>query len=239
MTNALSSFKADLIISASFGQKIPIELINNCILRGLNIHPSLLPRWRGADPVPWAILTGDQQTGVTIITLEQKFDQGQILAQQKILIKSDDYADPLRTRLFEIGGDLFTEKINDFINGKIKLTKQNIDFETYARKLHREDGFIPWQIIINSQNDIDTPRDQRIGLTTISEEHCSLIIERMHRALSPWPGIFTKFDISGTEKRLKILKLHIVGQKLFLDEVQLEGKNPVLWQQFSEAYKIS
>ena len=81
--DTLQSVQADLLISASYGQKIPTETLTSAQFGGLNVHPSILPRWRGGDPVPWAILTGDHQIGVTVVTLSEKFDEGLIVAQKK------------------------------------------------------------------------------------------------------------------------------------------------------------
>ena len=74
VVDALEPLKADLIVSASYGQKIPAKTLKDAKFGGLNVHPSLLPRWRGGDPVPWAIMTGDHQTGVTIVSLSEKFE---------------------------------------------------------------------------------------------------------------------------------------------------------------------
>ncbi len=203
----------DLIVSASYGEKIPMKRIASATLGGLNVHPSLLPRWRGGDPVPWAILSGDRQIGVTVVTLTEKFDAGEIIAQKKIPVAGDDFSGPLRTRLFAIGADLLTEILKTYRGVKpshIESDTASHLVEPYARRLTRDDGFEPWENIIN-------PKDAER-------------INRKFRAFHPWPGLWTRFQ----KKRLKILS--------FTDKpvtVQLEGKTPVSWQQFSEAYLAS
>ncbi len=228
--DTLEPFKADLIVSASFGQKIPIQTIRAATFGGLNVHPSLLPKWRGADPVPWAILSGDHQTGVTIVTLEEKFDEGKIIAQQKYPITDKDTSDPLRTKLFQLGADLLVNNLSDYCSlsmssrsrltgGSGDLTKTEIvtsstprnDNEPYARRLTRDDGFEPWEKI---QNPKEAER-----------------IDRKFRALHPWPGLWTEIK----EKRLKILSCHL-NPSLILDTVQLEGKKPVSYEQFAKVY---
>lgn len=147
VSNSLSTFKPDLLVSACYGQKIPAKTIKEAKFGGLNVHPSLLPRWRGADPVPWTILAGDRQTGVTVITLSEKFDQGKIISQKKIPVLESDYTDPLRTKLFALGADLLIESLPDYVSGKKKGEKQNLEYATYARRFTRDDGFVPWTIV--------------------------------------------------------------------------------------------
>lgn len=177
--DALGPFKADLFVSACFGQKIPIEVIRSAIFGGLNVHPSLLPRWRGADPVPWAILSGDRQTGVTIVTLAERFDEGKIIAQKKYPITDIETSDGLRTKLFEIGATLLVDNLSDYCSGKNKGKPQKTSDTPYARRFVRDDGFIPW------------------------EDFQPELLDRKLRALSPWPGVWTLFG----KKRLKLIAL--------------------------------
>lgn len=229
--DTLDTLKPDLIVSASYGQKIPTPTLKSAKFGGLNVHPSVLPRWRGADPVPWAILSGDAQTGVTITTLEEKFDQGKIIAQKNIPMTDRDTSNPLRTKLFTLGADLLAEVLPDYLSGKIKGVAQDPAKATYARKLVREDGFEKWQALN----------------AAINEGRDAERLERKFRALTPWPGLWTKVKVNNEEKRLKILSLHLSSNNvaiqqfnnLVLDSVQLEGKNPVSFIQFSKAYTLS
>jgi methionyl-tRNA formyltransferase len=222
VADALAPFQADLLISASFGQKIPGRTIQEAKYGGINIHPSVLPRWRGADPVPWAILTGDHQIGVTIVTITDQFDEGKIVAQQKIPIETHEESDPLRTKLFRLGADLLQTVLPDYISGKIRGIAQNSEKASYARKFTRDDGFEKWEAVTN-------PKE-------------AIRIDRKFRALTPWPGLWTKIRIINyelgikEEKRVKILQLHMNNQNIAIDIVQLEGKKPVSWKQFEEAY---
>ena len=198
----LQPFKADLMVSASYGQKIPFQ--------GVNVHPSLLPRWRGADPVPWAIYSGDHQTGVTIVRLSASFDQGMILAQEKWNITGKDTTDELRATLFSMGADLLVKNLPDIFNHSITEIPQKTEDEPYARRLTRDDGFEPWEKMM------DPNEAERIN--------------RKFRAFHPWPGLWTNY----VGKRLKILEFITVPVT-----VQLEGKNPVSWEQFRSAYLSS
>lgn len=203
----ISPFKADLLISASYGEKIPSDAIRSAEYGGLNVHPSVLPRWRGADPVPWAILSGDRQIGVTVVTLSDKFDQGLIIAQKKIPITNSDTTVPLRTKLFMIGAELLVTSLPDYLSGKNTGVKQVLGDEPVSKRLTREDGFEPWEQVI------DPGQSERIN--------------RKFRALHPWPGVWTTYN----GKRLKIL-----GFTHEPTSVQLEGKTPVSWIQFRTAY---
>lgn len=216
--DTLQPIQADLLISASYGVKIPWSTISAARFGGINVHPSILPYWRGADPVPWAILSGDHQIGVTVVTLSENFDEGKILAQEKIPITPHDTSDPLRTTLFTMGAELLVNVLPDLFRGKLKPQASHRIHEKlpYAKKFTREDGFEPWESL-------------QKALTDATE---ATRIERKYRALHPWPGIWTTI----AEKRLKLLALHLDNGLLVLDEVQLEGKNPVSWKQFQTAY---
>lgn len=204
---ASQKMTADLLVAASYGEKIPIELIQSARYGGLNVHPSLLPRWRGGDPVPWAILTGDRHIGVSVVTLSEKFDQGRIIAQKIIPIAENDRSDSLRTRLFALGADLLLSSLPDYLSGKNKGQSQVNRNEPYARRLTREDGFE--------------------ALDALMDPGQSARINRKFRALHPWPGVWTIWN----EKRVKILEFDAAPVL-----VQLEGKKPVSWEQFQKAY---
>ncbi len=220
----------DILISASYGQMIPWDTICSAQFGGINVHPSILPHWRGADPVPWAIMNGDHQIGVTVVTLSKTFDEGKILAQEKIPLTPKDTSNPLRTKLFTIGANLLTDVLPLIITRKIKPKDMHMPDPKppYARKFTRDDGYEPWDVLMRSVSDgIDADR-----------------IDRKFRALDPWPGVWTTLahsssfiiDSKTEGKRLKILKQHLNNGKIIIDDVQLEGKKPVSWTQFRAAY---
>lgn len=222
--DTLQPLKAELIVSASYGQKIPSDTISDAKFGGLNVHPSLLPRWRGTDPVPWTILAGDHQTGVTIVTLSNTFDQGKIIAQKKFPVSPTDETEPLRAKLFAAGADLLSETLPHYLSGAIKGRSQNNSEVTYARRLTREDGYIPWDIIVKAMNGEDVAVDVRTTMLSLNKSHIAIVIATAVRALSPWPGVWTKHN----NKRLKILACHVkdVTNNLVLDTVHAEGKKP-------------
>lgn len=201
--------EADLGVCAAYGKIIPKKVIDLFKLGILNIHPSLLPKYRGASPINEALKNGDLETGVTIIKMDEKMDHGPIVTFFKEEILPDDTTDTLRQRLFERSADVLIQLIPAYISGKVKPKEQNEKEATYTKILTKEDGLISLKE--------KTPEEA----------------ERFIRAMAPWPGAWTKLE---NQKRLKLLKAHIEEEKLVLDEVQLEGKDPVSWKQFKEGY---
>ena len=132
----------NLFLVVAYGKILPEKLINLPKLGSLNIHYSLLPKYRGASPVESAILNGDIETGVTIQKMEFKMDAGPIVAQEKIFIHSNEKTLDLRKRLIKIGGELLVKTLPDYIENKIKLIPQNEIEATYCKKIKKEDGLI-------------------------------------------------------------------------------------------------
>ncbi|MFC1626055.1 methionyl-tRNA formyltransferase [Patescibacteria group bacterium] len=206
---------ADMGICAAFGLIIPKSTVDAFPLGILNIHPSLLPKYRGASPVQETIMEGVSQTGVTIIKMDEKVDHGPIVVQFKEEVNKDDTTGILQERLFSRAADVLVETIPAYVAGKIKPKEQNHKEATFTKRLTKEDGFISF-----SKED---PNKAELFI----------------RAMNPWPMAWTYIrtdKLDSQSKRLKILKAHTEDRKLILDEVQLEGKNPVAWKQFSQAY---
>ena len=198
--------ESDLLVVAAHGAKITPKLLTSTKFGGLNIHPSLLPKYRGATPVPHTILNGDKETGITIIKMSNVIDAGQIVAQIKAEVKPGDTSADLLNRLFALGAKLLIEILPDYLAGKIALKSQPETSSTpYCHRFTKKDGFITWKQFL-------TGRD--------SEE-----LNRKIRAFYPWPGIFTTMP---NQKTLKLLPGH---------RLQLEGKQPISYQQFMAGYK--
>jgi methionyl-tRNA formyltransferase len=156
----------DLIVVAAYGQILPKALLDLPRFGCLNLHTSLLPRYRGAAPIQWAILNDDSQTGVTIMKMDAGLDTGEILSQQETPIGSQDTSETLHDRLARIGADLLLRTIPDFIAGKIQPRVQPSEGVTHAPKIRKQDGCIDWA------------------------QPARGIWNRV-RALTPWPGAFT------------------------------------------------
>jgi len=132
----------DLFIVVAYGKILPESLLNMPKFSSINIHYSLLPKYRGASPVESAILNGDIETGITIQKMEFKMDSGPIIAQEKISIHLEEKAQELRKRLIKVGGELLVKTLPDYIENKIKLIPQNESWATYCKKIKKEDGLI-------------------------------------------------------------------------------------------------
>jgi methionyl-tRNA formyltransferase len=158
----LRQLAPDLIVVAAYGQIIPASVLEVPARGAVNVHGSLLPRWRGAAPVAHAILSGDRVTGVTIMQMDEQLDHGPILAMAEVEVGPHEYADALTQRLAGLGADLLVETIGRL--DEIEPREQDHDQATYARKLTREDGELDWAL-------------DAAG------------IDRRVRAFQPWPGV--------------------------------------------------
>ena len=211
------SKQLDLIVVACYGKILPKEMLKIPRYGALNVHPSLLPKYRGAAPVPAAILNGEEETGVTIILMDEEVDHGPLLAQKKFQITNYKFQNGLGKPttpellqiLWELGGDLLVEVIPKWIADEIIPREQDHGKATYTKKLAREDGRIDWNRPVE-------------------------YIERQIRAFTPWPGAFTFWK----GKRMKILKSYINDQgRLVIDELQIEGKKPTTLREFLLGHK--
>ncbi|NUM25383.1 MAG: methionyl-tRNA formyltransferase [Candidatus Buchananbacteria bacterium] len=219
-------------VVVAYGMIIPDEILKKPAYGFLNIHPSLLPKYRGSSPIQAALLHGDLQTGVTIIKLTQRVDAGPIIGRQTFDIGSRNAA-KLHDALAQLGGELLVSVLPNYLAGKAELIDQDDSQATYTSLIRREDGLVDWN---------KTP----------------LEIFNQFRAFTPWPGVFTYFD----NKRLKILNLSVLEGDLSKDlsngtvfltpkkklavkcdngaitliTVQLEGKKGVLAPEFLKGY---
>jgi len=217
---AMDKVEADVGILASYGEIIRKDVIDLFPHGILVIHPSLLPKYRGASPIPAAIANGDEMTGVTIFKMDEKVDHGPIISQFKEEISSTDDGESLRARLFERSAEVLVELMKPYLQNKIAPKKQDETKATYTKLVTREDGFID---LIKSDPNVS---------------------DRFIRAMQPWPGAWTLVNLQISKstndksetKRLKIHKAHVEDEKLVLDEVQLEGKDKVEWKQLEAGY---
>lgn len=141
---ALKGFDADLLVVAAYGQILKPEVLNAARLGGINVHASLLPKYRGAAPVAWAIWRGETVTGVSIIRMSAGLDAGEILAQKSIPIFPDETAGELESRLAPIGAQLAIESVQQMMAGPVAGVKQDSAMVTKAPKLKKEMGLIDW-----------------------------------------------------------------------------------------------
>jgi len=221
----LSTWAPDLIVVTAFGQILRQAVLDLPRFGCINVHASLLPRWRGAAPIQAAILAGDTVSGVTIMRMDAGVDTGPTLAQREVSLLPDDTAGTAAPRLAEAGADLLAETLPGYLAGSLHPTPQDEVRATYAPMLKKEDGLL----------DFNQPAQS---------------LANRVRAFNPWPGAFTTWQ----DQPLKIYRAHAVGDEvacpgqrtvlnhlpaigtvdgwLALDELQVPGKRAVSGRDF-------
>jgi methionyl-tRNA formyltransferase len=220
----LQKWNPDLVVVAAFGQILRKDVLELPRFGCINVHASLLPRWRGAAPINAAILHGDEETGVTIMKMDVGLDTGPILSQRSIPLSRDDTAGSVFEKLSQLGADLLIETLPDYLSGKLMPTPQPEEGMTYAPMMKKEEGQLDFTHDVHE-------------------------LERRVRAFNPWPGAY--MDLDGT--LLKIHRAHVemgdaaAGQRLIdrdqpavaarggiliLDEVQPAGKKSMSGKSF-------
>ena len=175
----VAALRLDLIVVIAFGQKIGNELIKLPAKGAINVHASLLPKYRGAAPINWAIINGEHQTGISIITLAEKMDAGDILAQVKTDIGTDETAGRLHDRLAKIAAPLLIETIQKIAASSITYTPQDHSKATLARKLKKTDGLLDFT-------------------------QSALALRRKILGLWPWPGVSATYTSKKTSKSCRV-----------------------------------
>jgi methionyl-tRNA formyltransferase len=181
----LRTWSPELIVVAAYGQILPKSILDLPRYGCINVHTSLLPRYRGAAPIQWAILNGDAETGVTIMKMDEGMDTGAIISQQRTPISPEDNGQTLHDRLARLGAELLVRTIPDYVSGKLKPVPQPTEGITYTKKIKKEEGLIDWA------------------------QPARMVWNRV-RGLAPWPGAFTR--LPGTNELLKIWDARVVSE---------------------------
>lgn len=231
----LASLQPHLVVVAAYGRILPGEIIDIPEYGCINVHPSLLPQYRGATPVPAAILSGDSKTGVSIISMDEGMDTGPVIAMKEAEILPEETAATLTERLGRLGAELLLETIPGWMIGAIKPVPQDGQRATYTKVIRKEDGLLDWRL----------PAEY---------------LERQSRAYKPWPGIYTYWR----GKRLEVTKAtvmdngagseagevrtidkgasRVVGVTtgngiLLLERVRMEGKKEISGDEFARGQR--
>ncbi len=229
--------EADLGVCAAYGRIIPEQTLARFSQGILNIHPSLLPLWRGTAPTQATIMSGAEQTGVTIIKTDEQMDHGPIVSSLKSDVLTTDTGETLRARLFQETVPFLLDLLPMYLKGKIQLKEQNHEKATYTKLLKKDHGYIPAKYIQNAIEGKHTTEEWAISfMKDVTVEPSAQTLDRFIRAITPWPGAYTTVRIKEEQKRMKILKAHCEENTLVIEEVQIEGKNPVVWKQFVMGY---
>jgi methionyl-tRNA formyltransferase len=244
----IKELNPELIILTAFGQIIPQEILDIPKYKALNIHPSLLPKYRGASPIQSVILNGETETGVCLMIMDAEMDHGEIISNLQFSISNKPTYTELAKELSDLGAELLIKTLPDYIEGKIKPQAQDHNQATFCKIIKKEDGKIDW--------------------SKSADE-----IERIVRALNPWPGTYcemqkSKIKNQNENSKLKILEADTINKKIpsttlgashkigevFLDEnknlcvqtgngililktIQLEGKKPMSAKDFLNGHK--
>jgi methionyl-tRNA formyltransferase len=256
----LSNFKTlrlkeiDLVLLYAFGELLPPELLKLPRWGFWNIHPSLLPKYRGTSPISYALLMGDKTTGVSLIQMDERMDHGPIISQREYEIQNSDSREMLENKLSDIGYELFKKSVQDLINGTLERRTQNEEQRTFTRLLTKQDGFLPFTLVQKILTGVPLENEELPNIITeYNKKHPSLSTNyyspttyyNLFRALSPWPGLWTLLRLKASEGQAPIEKrLKITGMKLSpnghpqITHVQLEGKKEVDIATFQKAYNI-
>lgn len=229
----LRSYQPDIIVVVAFGQIVSREILDMPKYGCINVHASLLPKYRGAAPIQWAVLNGDKVSGVTIMHMDEGIDTGDMILQKEVVLDKEETGGSLFDRLAVVGAELCVEAMAALENGTAKDIPQDNEKATHVGKISKEMGSIDW--------------------TKSAEE-----IERLIRGLNPWPSAYTRIG----DKNLKIWKAEIVSEEqkaapgcivavtkdtmeiqtgtgiLALKEVQLEGKKRMTTDAFLRGYQV-
>jgi methionyl-tRNA formyltransferase len=179
-----------------------------------------------------AILQGEKETGMTIIRMDEKFDHGPIISQFKEEIRIDDTSETLYRRLFTKGAEVLTTILPAWVEGRISPRQQDHSQATLAPRLTRDDGFIPWKLMKKALQNENVPNKNRPNQWKMVNGKWPIVVERATRALYPWPGVWTLINTPKGSRRLKILSAHLDGNRLTLDNIQLEGKQSTSFSRF-------
>ncbi len=196
----------DVFIVASYGKIIPQNILDIPKNKTLNVHPSLLPKLRGASPMISSILN-ENETGVTIMRLDAEIDHGPILAQKKVHMEWPPYAEELEETLGKVGGEMLSDILPIWIKGEVKEIEQDHNLATHSDKIEKKDGLL------------DLNQSPEINLRKI-------------RAFHIWPGAFF-FDTDGeTQVRIIVKSAHIENETLIIDRIVPEGRKEMSYKDY-------
>lgn len=215
----LRAWQPDVIVVVAFGQILRPHVLDLPVHGCINVHASLLPRWRGASPIQHAIMAGDSKTGITLMQMDEGLDTGPIYLQESLNIHANETAASLHDRLSELGANLLAQRLDDIVQGRIEAAAQDSALATYAPLIKKSAGLLDWQ-------------------------RSSTELDRHIRAMTPWPGAFSSWQgeslkilvaqptveqmPSGQPGQLFVdqdaVLVHTGDGSLRLDRIQLAGK---------------
>ena len=201
---ALRQLEADLFVVVAYGQYIPQSVLALPPEGAINLHPSLLPKYRGSSPIQWALANGDSTTGVTILYVSEKMDAGDIICQSTVPIGPEDTANSMEPILAQVGAELLMDAVNLIRSGAVSARPQEEALATEVRKLTKEDGRMDWSWSAQTLNN-------RI------------------RGFIAWPGCFFEIPSASGAKRVKVFRANVeAGQGVPGEILDVSGDGPLI-----------
>jgi len=250
LINQFKTLNIELCIVFAFGAMISLKLLDSVTFGFWNIHPSRLPKYRGAAPTTYPIALGERTTGVTLIQMNEEMDQGCIIDRIDVPIDFNMNRTDIETKTIPIATEMIEGALRALEeHGSIQSKPQTHADASYTRRITKQDGFIPLDLLLRGLK-IDKkiqngplPRLIRSyyeennipNIPPISIDH---VIWNMYRALTIWPGIWTFIPTPQGKKRLLIKNMSFADNRLTLELVQLEGKKEVPFNEFLKTYNI-
>lgn len=229
----------DFLLVVDFGYLVPEWLLKWPHIAPLNIHPSLLPRWRGSSPGQFVLLHGEKESAVTIMIMGAGLDTGPLLWQGQFDVQPEWNQQDYYTHSFELAASILPEVMAKVATGDLKPVSQPEASPTpIAKRFKKDDGFVAWEILAKSAN-ISFQESSELAqfhtsqllndIQATTAHSWSQVISDAVRALHPWPGVWTFFPTAKGLKRMKILEVGQENDRLLLRTVQIEGETPLAW----------
>lgn len=213
LKSSLINLQSDLYVVAAYGKLIPNDVLELPKYGAINIHPSLLPKYRGPTPIQTALLNGDQTSGVSFIKMDEQLDHGPILQQIPFTLEKTDTFDWLMQSMFAQAAQILPQVVDEYISRKIKPKPQDDNEATYTKRITKQDGYI-------DLSELET-------LKPLEIENWRLKIARKIRAYYPWPTVWTKTKLNNRDVIIKFLPQQ---------KIHVEGKKPVSVKDFLNGY---
>lgn len=232
--------RPDFLLVVDFGYIVPTWMLAWPKIAPLNIHPSVLPRWRGSSPGQFVLLYGETESAVSVIMMNDKLDQGAIFAQLPFKIDPNWTQTEYYAHSFNLVAAELPTILERVATSAITPQIQPIDSPTpIAGRLDKEESFIPWEVVQKALHGDTTEIGLSPLLRAAYEHHHSLAKMLYHatRAFQPWPGLWTLIPTAKGEKRMKILETTLMNNALELQKVQVEGKLPTTWNEIKNTVK--
>jgi methionyl-tRNA formyltransferase len=225
----------DMVVLAAFGQILPIEIIELPRMGCLNVHPSLLPLYRGAAPINWTLINGEEKTGVTIMMMDEGVDTGDILLQEEMDIAPDEIFDNLHNRLSQLGAEILLKAVKGVAEGSIERKPQDSSRATYAPKLTKDTGYIDWNQSAHEIVNLIRGLSSTPGAYAFLRDKKLKIYHAVPGPLSTGekePGTIGQFMESG-------LQVSTADGHVYIQDVQLEGKKRLSIDSFLRGFRLS